>query len=94
MVDQVIQMVDLVDQVVVVIAVLQMVIHSQEILQLVSQEMVGDMMVEIEILMELIDLSVAAVVLPVLVKMLKDLLKVEMVVEVFKYQQHLEILNL
>jgi|TARA_R100000081_G_C4748071_1_gene132750 hypothetical protein len=72
--------------------VLELVIHSQVICQILSLQMVGDMMVPLVPYLLTMDL-VEAVELVVLA-LLEHLVKVDLVAQVFKFHQHLEIHNL
>ena len=71
---------------------LEQVTTSQEILQILSLQMVGDMMVPLVLYLLTMDL-VEEVVAVVLV-LLEHLAKVDLAAQVFKFHQHLEIQNL
>tara|TARA_Y100000004_G_scaffold189056_1_gene244127 strand:+ start:368 stop:670 length:303 start_codon:yes stop_codon:yes gene_type:complete len=70
---------------------LELVIHSQEILQILFPQMVGGMMVDLVSYLLTMDL-VEAVVLVVLV-LLERLAKVDLVEQDSKFHQHLDILD-
>ena len=71
---------------------LEQVTTSQEILQILSLQMVGDMMVPL--VLYLLTMDLVEEVVPVVLVLLEHLAKVDLAAQVFKFHQHLEIQNL